>query len=97
MTTKRLIRWASEILEKEHIEALEEAVSWAKDYSPLSKESAERMAKWDAALATLRTPEEQMRPDFARCGRCGADSAGCSWDPVDGWCCSNCGGCDADE
>jgi hypothetical protein len=37
-------------------------------------------------------------PDFEKCGNCGADAkANCSWDPADGWCCSNCGACDSDE
>jgi hypothetical protein len=37
-------------------------------------------------------------PDFDKCARCGADAEEfCSWDPADGWCCRNCGGCDSDE
>jgi hypothetical protein len=37
-------------------------------------------------------------PNFPTCHNCGADARKwVTWDNADGWCCSKCGGCDADE
>lgn len=47
-------------------------------------------------LADTRPAEPE--PDFEKCARCGADAKkNCWWEPADGWCCANCGGCDSDE
>jgi hypothetical protein len=37
-------------------------------------------------------------PPFDKCKACGADAKrNCYWDNSDGWCCTACGGSDADE
>lgn len=54
----------------------------------------------DGQVAADYIPEfsRDPLPDFDACANCGADAqAACFWDPADGWCCLNCGACDADE